>query len=179
MRSPCYIWWVGGVRSVVAEINRNGTAFFWYVTLMAVVAFLVSLNCTVKEKGCGFSDGSVARRYAGACTGDIPGKILPAPAAPLGRLSQSSFDAPRLTENINPTWHCDPGSSPDAVNIHFRRRKHRRGDKVLSFILPAPVIVSIWLHPESNNSEQTKRIRKTCLQKTNPVQDGVVITGCG
>ncbi len=172
-------WWFGGVRSVVAEINRNGNSLFWYVTLMAVVAFLVSLMLHRKGRGCVFSDGSVARRYSRCCTGDIPGQILPAPAAPFGAASQSSFDAPKLTENINPNMALDPGSSPDAVNIHFRRRKASRGDKVLSFILPAPAIVSHMAHPESNNSEQTKRIRKTWPPKTNPVQDGVVITGCG
>ncbi len=170
---------VGGVRSVVAEINRNGNSLLLYVTLMAVVAFLVSLTLHRKGKGCGFSDGSVARRYSRCLHRDIPGKILPAPAAPLRAAIPSSFDAPRLTENINPNMALRSGSSPDAVNIHFRRRKASPRHKVLSFILPAPVIVSHMAASESNNSEQTKRIRKTWPPKNNPVQDGVVITGCG
>ncbi len=52
------------VRSVVTEINRNGNSLLRYVTLMAVVAFLVSLMLHRKGRGCAFNYAPTARWYS-------------------------------------------------------------------------------------------------------------------
>lgn len=56
----------GSAEYVALSLKSIGmeTAFFWYVTLMAVVAFLVSLMLHRKGKGMRLCDGSVARRYS-------------------------------------------------------------------------------------------------------------------
>lgn len=86
----------GSAEYVALSLKSIGmeTAFFWYVTLMAVVAFLVSLMLHRKGKDASLVTGQLPDGIAGACTGDIPGQILPAPAASFGRLSQSSLTPP-------------------------------------------------------------------------------------
>ncbi len=78
------------------------TAFFWYVTLMAVVAFLVSLMLHRKGRGCALVTGQLPDGIA-VLTGDIPGQILPAPAASLrGGYPKALLMPPNRQSNINP-----------------------------------------------------------------------------
>ncbi len=119
----------GSAEYVALSLKSIGmeTAFFWYVTLMAVVAFLVSLMLVRKGKGdASLVTGQLPDGIAGACTDNLQANCSPAPATPSGRLSQSSFDAPKLTENVIQSSHCDPGSSPDAVNIHCGGKRRQR-----------------------------------------------------
>lgn len=56
----------GSAEYVALSLKSIGmeTAFFWYVTLMAVVAFLVSLMLHRKGKGCAFNYAPTARWYS-------------------------------------------------------------------------------------------------------------------
>jgi hypothetical protein len=60
---------------------------------------------------------------------------------PAGRLSHSSFDAPRLTENIRPYGATIATVSLMLCILVARSREHGGSNKMLRFILPAPLVI--------------------------------------
>ena len=75
----------GGVRSVVAEINRNGNSLLLVCDLDGRGGVSGFFDATSQREGdASLVTGQLPDGIAGACTGDIPGQILPAPAAPFG-----------------------------------------------------------------------------------------------
>ena len=96
----------GGSAEYVAlslEINRNGNSLLLVCDLDGRGGVSGFFDATSQREGdASLVTGQLPDGIAGACTGDIPSQILPAPAASFGAAIPKLFDAPKLTENINP-----------------------------------------------------------------------------